>query len=322
MNKNFFINSNVKIIKNTNKIVVLLLFLVLYSLFFIPSSADAQTLPQQALRISPIINDLKLTPGKPTKFQITIQNVSQNPVGIHADINGLDALGDTPDVDQNPSAMVGWTILSNTDLLLGAKEKKSINVTINTPANIGESGYYETIFLTPILHQEQVAWAPIILSRIGVLVLGTNGNLNYDNLAKKVSITEMSPSQTLLNTFPMDISFSVVNKYFTHFDAKPFLTITPLFGNPQTILLTDKHVLPGSTRIWEYQPTTKTPDIFYRLHIAVSVGDGKQVYADSWFIVLPYKLIIIIVIIAAILYFGFFKRNRVKKAIKILLHDK
>jgi hypothetical protein len=83
-------------------------------------------------------------------------------------------------------------------------------------------------------------------------------------------------------------------------------------------LLEDKHVLPGSARIWEYQPTTKMPDVFYNLHLAVSVGGGKQVIADTWFVILPYKLILYSIVILAILYIALFKPRRIGRAIKIL----
>jgi hypothetical protein len=280
---------------------------------------NAQTMPRESLRITPIINDLKLIPGKPTTIRLTVENISQNPVGIHAEINGLDVLGDAPQSDQPPSKMVNWTILSTNDLLLGAKQKQIIIVTINTPINIKQNGYYETIFLTPITHQQDYPSSPIILSRIGVLVLGTVGNLNYDDLAKKVSVTNFIPIEKILNTFPSTISFTVANKYFSHFDAKPFITVTPLFANSQTVELTDKHVLPDSEIIWQYMPTVAKNHIFYQVHLAISVGGGKQIFTDEWFIVLPYEPVAAIIIILILLYISIAKRKRLGKFVKILL---
>src|SRR6266404_4389034 len=132
--------------KNKNMIIKFLLFISFllttrYQLLT-PTVAYA-AIPRQSLRVSPIINDLKLTPGKPTTVTLTVENISQNPVGIHAEITGNDVLGDAPLDEQKPSAMVDWTSLSTNDLVLGEKEKKVITVTINPPANVGQNGYYE-----------------------------------------------------------------------------------------------------------------------------------------------------------------------------------
>lgn len=298
---------------------LLIVFIVLLFLSSFVQESHAQTVPLQSIRVTPVINDLQLIPGKTTTFKITVENISNNPLGIHAEINGNDVLGDTPDTSQKTSAMVNWTTLSKTDLLLGEKEIKSFTVKIKTPDNIGNSGYYETIFLTPIVNQQQTPSSPIILSRIGILVLGTIGNLNYDDLAKKVTVQNLNPSLHILDTFPQQISFTVSNNYFSHFDAKPFLTLTPLFGNPHTTLLEDKHVLPGSERIWYYEPAIEKSRIFYQLHLAVSVGGGKQIFANTWFIVLPYKSVLLLLICIVLLYILVIKRKRLKKFIEILL---
>lgn len=312
-------------VKNKKTIITLIskpLFLIIvltisYQLLA-PSAANAQTVPLQSLRITPIINDLQLTSGKPTTFPLTIQNLSSDPIGIHSEISGYDQIGEVPIYQQKPSEIINWTHLSKVAILLPPHSSKVITVTITPPRHLKPSGYYETIFLTPIINQENTPGSPIILSRIGTLILGTIGKLNYDDLAKKVTISLLTPSHTLINSFPKTISFTVNNYYFTHVDAKPFLTITPLFGKPQTTLIADKHVLPGSARIWQYQPHHEMPDIFYTMHLAVSVGGGKQVTTDTWFVVLPYKLIGIILIMVSILYLILAKPQRIGRAIQII----
>ena len=299
---------------------------LLFLLLFIPSSAYAdtqttqpiETVPAQSLRVSPIINDLQLQSGKPTSFVLTIQNLSSNPVGIHVNISGYDETNGTSVFEQKPSQMINWTSLSQQDILISPYDEKKLTVTIAPPAHLPPSGYYETIFLTPIIHQELLPNSPIVLSRVGVLVLGTIGTLNYNDLAKKVTISNFSPHEMIVNNFPHTISFSVDNRYFTHFDAKPFLTITPLFGKPQTTLLEDRHVLPNDSRTWQYQPVSHHT-IFYQVHLAVSIGDGKQISADTWFIIFPYKELLLIMFVLFLIYLFTFKRKRLKKFVSVLI---
>jgi hypothetical protein len=309
---------NKKIVKHITNAFVCLSLASCFLLF--ASHVNARTAPQQSISVSPIINDLQLVPGKKTTFNITIRNNNTTAIGIHAETTGYDITAGTSLFEEKPSLMTGWTTLSRNDLLINGAQTKTINVTINTPASTTQNGYYETIFLTPIYHQQQTANTPIILSRFGVLVLGTVGKLNYNDLSKKISVTNMSPSFTILNAFPSTFSFTVANNYFTHFDAKPFITITPLFANSQTTLLSDKHVLPGSARDWQYQFSKQPNHIFYHVRLAVSVGGGKQIFADTFFIVLPYKKIFLILFVLILLYIGVFKRRRIEKAMKILLH--
>jgi len=294
------------------------IFFVAFFFLFFPAQTNAQSL-QQSISISPIINDLQLTPGKKTTFTITIKNNNSTSIGIHAETTGYDITGGASLFEQTQSPMTNWTTLSQEDLLLDKNQLKTIYVTINTPNNIKQSGYYETIFLTPIAHQQEVANSPIILSRFGVLVLGTVGKLNYNDLAKKVSVSDITPTFTILNTFPSTISFTVANNYFTHFDAKPFITITPLFANSQTTLLIDKHVLPGSKRVWQYTPMIARNHIFYQIHLAVSVGGGKQIYRDTWFVVLPYRSFLLVITVFTLLYIIITKRKRLGKFVAILI---
>jgi hypothetical protein len=275
--------------------------------------------PQQSISVSPIINDLQLIPGKKTTFTITIRNNNTTAIGINAETTGYDITGESSLFEQKQSVMTTWTKLSQSDLLIDPKQTKTIIATINTPSNIKQSGYYETIFLTPIFHQQETVSSPIILSRFGILLLGTVGKLNYNDLSKKVGVTDVTPSSTILNSFPGTFSFSVANNYFTHFDAKPFVTITPLFANSQTVQLIDKHVLPGSKRVWQYQSVIAKNHIFYQVHLAVSVGGGNQIFSDTWFVVLPYQPLLLLVVILILLYITIAKRKRIGKFVTILM---
>jgi len=304
--------------QNYSKVLIFLVLIILQSLIINHKSTYAAS-PMQSLSVSPVINDLQLIPGKKTTFPLIIRNNNNAPIGIHTETTGYDITGESSQFEQKPSEMTSWTTLSQDDILIDPKQTKTVTVTINTPSNVKQSGYYETFFLTPIGHQQEYANTPIILSRFGVLVLGTVGKLNYNDLSKKVTISDITPSLTILNTFPQNISFTVANKYFTHFDAKPFITITPLFANSQTVELIDKHVLPGSERIWRYLPTVAKNHIFYQMHLAVSIGGGNQIFADSWFVVLPYKKALLLLVIFILLYICIIKRKRLGKFMKILI---
>jgi hypothetical protein len=296
-----------------NVIIFLALFIAVNFLFAGNSYAASQS-----IRVSPIISDLQLFPGKTTVINLNVENLSNSPIGIHTEISGLDETNQNIFTDLHPSVLTQWTTVSVPDVILDPLSQKPITVNITVPKNAKQNGYYETIFLTPIISSQKQPSAPIVLTRIGAIILGTVGKLNYDDLAKKVGIVDFRPEKYISEKSPVAISFSVENKYFTHFTAKPFLVIKPLFGQENTSLLEEKHVLPGTTKSWEFQASLKK-NIFYRARLAVSVGNGEQILSETWFVVLPhYKKILASILIFLIICVLLFAGNRFKKAVKML----
>jgi len=307
-------SKHIQIYKNINKAIVFLAFLILTNCLFTTKSYAIK----QSLQISPIINDIQLIPDQLTVINLSVKNLSDAPLGIHAEISGFDETNQNIFTDQHPSVLTEWTSIATPEIILDPLSQKYIPITINTPKDAKPSGYYETIFLSPIVSSQKQPSSPVILTRVGAIVLATIGKPNYNDLAKKVIIQDFRPSEYFLEKSPATLSFSVENKYFTHFTAKPFITIKPLFGQEHTSLLEEKHILPGTDKTWQFQ-TTIGKNIFYRATLAVSVGNGNQVLADTWFIVLPYKAVLLLILILGIFYFVIFKRQRIIKAIEILI---
>lgn len=277
---------------------------------------------QQTLRVSPVINELDLSPGKPLTFDVTIENQSDVPVGIHADIFGLDETGQTEDYDQAISPLTNWTTVSPIDSIINPHSQNTLQVKITPPKDTKDGGYYETIFLTPIINKTLNQNAPEILNRIGVLVFGTVGKLNYDDLSNKVMIKEFKPTHFIFDKPPAELTFTVTNNYFTHSKFKPFLSIKPLFGKEQTKLLEEKYILPGRSKVWNYALPDSMNTIFYKSKLAVSVGAGHQIFAETWFVIFPYKILLESIIIIVLCLLILFRRKQFKKAVKILLMGK
>jgi len=308
-------SKHIQIYKFINNAIVFLALLTLLNCYFTMKTYAVK----QSLEVSPIINEIRLTPGQPTVINLSIENLSNAPLGIHAEISGLDETNQNIFTDQHPSILTKWTGIATPEIILDPLSQKYIPVTINPPKDAKPSGYYETIFLSPVVSSKNAPSSPVVLTRIGAIILATIGQLDYNDLAKKISIQDFKATSHFLEKSPADLSFSVENKYFTHFTAKPFITIKPLFGQEQTTLLEEKHILPGTTKTWQFQTSTLGKNIFFQAKLAVSVGNGSQVLADTWFIVLPYKSALIFILILGIFYISIFRRGRIIKAIEALI---
>ncbi len=302
-----------QIYKSINKTIAFLAMLALFNCVFTNNSYAAK----QSLRVSPIINDLQLTPGKPTVIDLSVENLNETSLGVHAEVSGFDETSQDLFTDQHPSVLTKWTSISSPDIVLNPLSQKIIEITITPPKDAKQSGYYETVFLTPIVSSKKEPTSPVVLTRIGAVILATVGTSDYNDLAKKVSIQDFKPENYIFEKTPAALTFSVENKYFTHFTAKPFITIKPLFGQEKTILLEEKHILPGTGKSWKFQEAFGK-NIFYSAKLAVSIGNGNQILANTWFVVLPYEHILILILLLGIIFFAVFKKDRIKKAILAL----
>lgn len=251
------------------------------------------TMVQQSFRITPIIQDLQLTAGKPYTFPLYIENLSTNPSGIHAEVSGLDQESLPDDlISPNPPSLVSWTTLSQTDFIIPPHGTYTLSVTVRPPLFAKDSGYYEAISFTPFISSVQSLTQSIILSKISALVFATIGTLNYSDIVRKVLITDFSPNARVFLIPPQSLSFSVSNTYFTHITASPHLIIQSLFANRKELLLDEKHILPNGKRIWMIPFPLDEFGLFYQATLAVSIGNGEQVTQTTWFFVLPFVVLL------------------------------
>lgn len=265
------------------------------------------------INVSPFIIDTQLNKGE-NKYKIQIKNLLNEGLGISASPADFSPESQTT----NPNKLVDWTEIKTKEIILNPGETKQIDFVINVPKNAKDGGFSEYIFLTPIYIKAQNPNAPTVLSRIGVLVLANLGKVNYNDLAKKTGIEDFKFSHLFYEKLPATANFSVKNNYFAHFSAKPILTLTPLFGKSEEIIFQDKHVLPGQSRSWSQILNPKARSIFYTAKLAVSVGQGKQIFANTFFFVLPIRAIMIILGLVLIVILVLFRRKQIKKAIQVL----
>lgn len=289
---------------------------ILFIYIALPSRSFAQTVPQQFVTVDPIIKEVTLTPGESLTYHLQLTNKGDKPVGFHIDLSDADPTAEgSPISMSHTSAFLSWITTYPTDLIVAPHESNAFVVTIKTPKEAKNSGYFATLFLTPFISNPLKTSGPVVLERIGSLLFATVGQLNYEDLSKKVQISSFTFDHKLFQT-PHALSFTVTNTYFTHFSAKPFLTLSSLRGNTQTVYPTEKHVLPGKTRTWEYPITLPWYTLYSSAHLAVSVGGGYQVIADTSYI--NYSLILETVVIICLFLFMLRRRKKLKKAIKIL----
>ncbi|SRR5258706_8095567 len=299
------------------------LFLIFFLSFIIYHLSFPQAFASsESIRVAPVIEELSIAPGKTTTYSLNISNSSAQPIGIHADITNFETSNEDTSTTSYSSPLISWTSVSPSDIIIPSNETKSINVTILPPSEIKKGGYYAGIFLTPFVDKEKVPNAPIILTRIGTLILAQYGETDYANLKEKAQIKNFSFNKLIFENSPFDFHFTVTNSYFTHFNAKPFITVATLFGKSEMLAVSEKNILPGKSKTWNESITSKLFSPIYIVHLAVSVGGGNFITSDSYIVVIPGLHIILIAIILLMLAAVATYHKRFRKALSILLTGK
>lgn len=295
--------------------VILIIFL------FVPkiNHAHAQN-TNQLIRVSPLIFNINLSPGKTYDYKVTVENLTNVPLPVKAyfeNFRTTDEEGGYVFENKTPNPLIKWSSVNPQDMIINARERKIINLKIQIPNQVPFGGYYGVLFFEPIIGK-QTNQKTLVSAKVGTLLLANIGTLTKPSAQiLTFSLPKISESDQL------PLVLRVQNNGLNHFSAKPILKIKPIIGSGQKIFLEEKFVFPGKTRRWENQVILdqKWRGI-YKADLAVSTGKGEQIYETTYFISLPLTKGILLLISVSIILFIIFKRKNLRKSISILLKNK
>jgi hypothetical protein len=294
-------------------------YIVLLALLFIPIHTYAQPPALQSqIKVSPALFNISLSPGKTYTYILTVENLQNQPVPLRAVLDSLatDDDGEFDFLKNRPSPLVEWTTISPSDLLIPAQGKQEVTITVKIPSRVPFGGYYAFLFLDPVLTENQSASR--VAARIGIPLLANIGVI--DNANKRTQIETFEFTKNIFENSTITTKMSITNASLHHYSVKPVLFIKPLFGKEIELPYEEKILFPGKGRRWEVQHTVQglIPG-FYNATMRVSTGNGNQITSDNSFLILPYKQVLLAGVILSLMVFIIVKRNRLVKAIKILL---
>ncbi len=304
-----------------SKYIKIILNIALITGFFLTSAiktAAQQPNVKPFMKVSPVILNISLVPGKEYHYVVTVENLLDSPLPLRAtfeDFQTEDEEGGYVFTQKATSPLLSWITLDKSDLIIPAHAKETVSLNLTIPKTIKVGGYYGILFFQPVISNQQ-AQIPLS-SKVGVLMLANVGVPSQNPI--KGQIVEFSFDKFLYQKGPLSYLFRFRNTELNFYSAKPFLTLKPFIGKEQKFSLEEKFVFPGKTRRWE--GAVELPNYwhgFYKATLAVSTGQGKQVIEESYLVALPYTAILVIGVSLCLLYFMITKKKRVQKALKIL----
>lgn len=271
----------------------------------------------QALEIAPPVIYLTANPGQTITTQIFLRDISSGDLIVTGQTNDFVASGEdgTPKVilnddSNNPYSLKSW-VVPPASLNLVPHEIKTMNITVNVPANASPGGHYGVIRFTatpPSLKDTGVS----LSASLGSLVLLTvNGNIRHDLVLKDFSVSHGGTTGTLFESGPVSFTERLQNTGNVHEQPSGEISVTNMFNKPVGsvgINHPPKNILPSSTRKFEQALDSSVignKKLFGRYKASLKITyDKKTLTATKTFWVIPYRLIIILALLLVAAFFA------------------
>lgn len=291
-----------------------------FLLLLLTPVAHAQTVqPVNLIRVSPVIVNVKLDPGKTQEYRITLENLADTAVPIRMSFDSFDTDDEGSILfKQRPPAIEAWSRVEPSQLILDPKSKRTVDLQVSVPNKIPFGGYYGVLFVEPVL--KNTTPGPQVAGRIGIFLFATIGTQDSDTRA---SIDAWTRTPGFTDKGSVATGLQVKNTQLIHFNAQPRIILDSYLGPDFELAIPEKIVFPGKTRSWKQElHMGEYPYGIYRLRILVSIGNGKQLESSQTLISLPWKAgtVLLLTGIGTVLLLT--KRRQLKRALHILLKGK
>lgn len=276
----------------------------------------------QALSISPPLIDTTGDPGKTVNVAIKITNISGGDLLIKNQINDFGAKNETGepniifDDNQTTSYSLRNWVSAPDPFVLSPNQTKSVNFVINVPPGAEPGGHYAVFRFTgkaPELEDSGVA----LSASIGSLVLlKVSGDIHEQ--AKLLDFYSSTPTfvkSAFFETGPVGFVERIENTGNLHVQPTGSIEIFDMFGKKvQTLQVNGdrndpknqpRSILPSSTRKFEQVMGKKWLLGLYSAKLKLTYGQNKlPLESSASFWVIPYKLILIALLLVLVIFFG------------------
>jgi hypothetical protein len=291
------------------------------------------------IKISPIKIEAMVQPGQSLPQTVKVTNNSDVSKTLYPYFRDFVADGElgVPKLTEIGSSegMGEWIKLSNTGVIFGPQEEKSIQFNIEVPNNASPGGHYGAILFGNKpddikLNSEDKGAAMATAQQVACLILLQVAG----EIKEEARVREFNTDKSLYSS-PFKVRFltRIQNLGNTHVKPQGTIRITNMFGQEAALIhFNDQgsNVLPSSIRrfdnSWDNNKGFGRYKASLGLNYGVAVdkgGNGMQsIFAEQTFWIIPWRTIIpvslavIFIISLIILWLRFYKSKAVKKAME------
>ena len=280
----------------------------------------------QALEIAPPIMTLTANPGQVINTTIQLRDITSTNLVVTNEIDDFVAQGEdgtpkilTGDDSNNPFQLKQW-ITPLSQFTMTPQQIEKLPVSINVPKNASPGGHYGVIRFTGVPPQLKGTGVSLSAS-IGALVLLTvNGNLKHQLSVNQFAVGQNTGGangtvkvSNLFQSTPLTFVVKLQNEGNIQEEPVGLIQVTDMFGKPLAdvnINVPPRNVLPDSIRMFTgtLDKSNLGPKRLFGLYHAkltahYGAGNAQVVTSEIAFWVIPWKLILIIVILLIVAFF-------------------
>lgn len=289
---------------------LLLLGLTLSIFGLVTPLARAADGDSQGIQVSPVIIDLNSEKGHEYTLKITVTNVTAGDLALTSSVNDFESDGDTgnPKVileDRDSSYSLKTWVTVPSGFTLKSKESRQLTLTVNVPDNAEAGGHYGIIRFSGVPPGKEPGTVSLNAS-VGTLLLArVAGNITENLQIKSMNVQQKGKNKSVVNNGPVDIVTKVENTGNVHVKPVGTMTVKDMFGKVVGTFefgSPTKNVLPHSTRTYTQRFDKKWMFGRYTVNVQAAYGTtGGVLMGSTSFWVIPFKLIIFIIVIVALL---------------------
>lgn len=286
----------------------------------VPTAAPNATGSGQGLEISPPVIELRADPGQTVTATIRVRNVASGPVIAKGRADDFGA-GSTEDgqpkllLEEEGATRYSlkYWISSVPDLKLAPQELKTAVVNIVIPKNAEPGGHFGVIRFTAVPPELEGTGVSLSASVGTLVLLKVSGDVKDDLSLAEFSTVKLDSKglvkskASFFEAGPVGFVVRLRNNGTVHEKGTGGITVTDTFGkNVGTLAVNEKggNVLPDSVRRFEQTLAKKNLFGHYTAKLSLTyLGGQKQINGTASFWVIPWKLIIIVFLALALLFF-------------------
>lgn len=270
-----------------------------------------------ALEIAPPVLNLTADPGEVISTQIAIRDIANSQLVVTSEINDFTASGDengnpkviTDGEEKSPYSITSW-VSPFPKMTLKPKQIENLPLKIAVPKNAAPGGYYGVIRFTATAPEGATSSVSLAPSLGALVMIRVKGDA-YEKLSiEEFSMTADGKKSSLFEGIPFTFVERIKNEGNVYEQPSGNILIKNMFGKPVASVNVNseyRNVLPKSIRKFEQsfdKAALGNGAMFgkYTAELTLTYGNKQTVSSTLTFWVIPWKLIIlgIVVLITAI----------------------
>lgn len=280
----------------------------------------------QGLQISPVLTELNGERGGSYTIKLSVMNVTGSDLIFNSQVNDFGAKDETgtPEIllDQNApaSASIKAWVTPIRSLRLKPKQVQSIDVKINVPKDAEPGGHYGVVRFSGTPPELEDTGVSLAASAGTLILVRVSGAINEQLRAVELFATNNGQPGSWFESTPLTLVQRIKNEGNVH--VKPVGTgvVTDMFGRKVASIQINpdnRNILPNSIRRFEESFNGSWLIGQYTMNMSLAYGTTGQVLeGQTTFWIIPWRLILAVIAILALLFFGLrWKLNRYKAKI-------